>query len=202
MLDLLIGTGNVGKVNEYRALLAGVPVNLFDLHDVGLADLDVEEDGGTLEANARLKARAYADAGGRLTLADDTGLIVDALGGAPGIYPARYGGPGLTMAQRRARLLAELAGIPAAERSARFVCVIVAAHPQAGEMLSFEGVCEGQIALAEAEGEHGFGYDAIFIPQGSDRPLSLMPMAQKNQISHRGQAVRRLIPYLLSLANG
>ncbi|MBC6936657.1 MAG: RdgB/HAM1 family non-canonical purine NTP pyrophosphatase [Chloroflexi bacterium] len=198
-MDVLIGTSNAGKLNEYRMLLTGVPVKLFDLFDVGLADLEVDENGETVEANARLKARAYAEAGGLLTLADDTGLFVDALGGAPGVYPARYGGPGLTMAQRRAKLLSELAGVPAAQRRARFVCVIAVANPQTGEVTSFEGVCEGHIAMDESEGEYGFGYDAIFIPQGQNRPWSHMPMAEKNQISHRGQAARRLMPYLLGL---
>jgi len=105
-LKLLIATSNPGKMREYRQLLADAPVNLVGLADVGLADMSVDESGTTLEANASLKARAYARASGLTALADDTGLFVDALGGALGVYPARYGGPGLTMAQRREKLLA------------------------------------------------------------------------------------------------
>src|SRR5690606_556572 len=123
-MDLLIATSNPGKVREYRTLLADVPANLLGLNDVGLGDMDVEESGDTLEANASIKAQAYAQVSGLLTLADDTGLFVDALDGRPGVYPARYGGPGLTMQQRRQKLLAELGDTPDAQRTARFVCVI------------------------------------------------------------------------------
>lgn len=199
-MDLLIGTGNAGKLNEYRVLLADVPARLLNLHDVGLADMDVDESGDTMEANARIKAGAYARASGLLTLADDTGLMVDALNGAPGVHAARYGGPGLTMAQRRAKLLDALAGIPDEQRTARFVCVIVLAHRHSGETTAVEGVCEGRIARAEAGGEHGFGYDAVFIPQGYDLPWGLIPMDYKNRISHRGQAAQKIVPHLLRLA--
>jgi XTP/dITP diphosphohydrolase len=195
-MDILIGTSNMGKLNEYRALLAAVPARLLNLRDVGLANLEVDETGATLEANARLKALAYAGASGLLTLADDTGLEIDALGGAPGIYPARYGGPGLTMAQRRAKVLAELAGVPDEQRTARFICAIVAADPRSSAVMAVEGRCEGQIVQTEAPSEHGFGYDAIFIPQGYAMPWSLIPMAEKNPISHRGRAAAQIIPWL------
>lgn len=199
-MDLLIGTGNTGKLNEYRRLLAGVPVRLLNLHDVGLADMDVDESGDTLETNARIKALAYSRASGLLTLADDTGLMVDALDGAPGVHAARYGGPGLTMAQRRTRLLNALADMPDEQRTARFACVIVLANPNSGETVAVEGKCEGRIARVEAEGEHGFGYDALFIPLGYDLPWSQIPMEDKNRISHRGQAARKIIPWLRQMA--
>ena len=201
MVELLIGTGNAGKLKEYRTLLAAVPLRLLNLHDVGLAQMDVDESGTTVAANAQIKAVAYAQASGLPTLADDTGLMVDALNGEPGVYAARYGGTGLTMPQRRALLLEKLAGLPDAQRTARFTCAIVLADPRAdGSPLVVEGVCEGRIADEEAEGEHGFGYDALFIPQGYDIPWSRVPLDEKNRISHRGQAARQIIPHLLRLA--
>lgn len=198
-MELLIGTGNAGKLNEYQVLLADVPLRLLNLHDLNMADLDVDESGDTMEANARIKALAYSRASGLLTLADDTGLMVDALNGAPGVHAARYGGLGLTMAQRRARLLAEMAHVPDEQRTARFVCVIALANPQTGELVSVEGTCEGHIARAEAQGEHGFGYDAIFIPNGYGVPWSQIPMDDKNRISHRGQAAQKIVPHLRRL---
>lgn len=199
-MDLLIGTGNAGKLHEYQVLLAEAPVRLLNLRDVGLADAEADESGDTVEANARIKALTYSRASGLLTLADDTGLMVDALSGAPGVHAARYGGADLTMAQRRAKLLAALTDVPDEQRTARFVCVIALANPQTGELVSVEGVCEGQIARAEAPGEHGFGYDALFVPAGHDIPWSQIPMDEKNRISHRGQAARKIIPVLKQLA--
>ncbi len=198
-MELLLGTSNAGKLNEYQVLLAEVPVRLLNLRDVGLADMEVDESGDTVEANARIKALAYSRASGLLTLADDTGLMVDALNGAPGVHAARYSGPGLTMAQRRARLLAELARVPDEQRTARFVCVITLANPQTGELVSVEGTCEGHIARYEVEGEHGFGYDALFVPVGYTMPWSQIPMDEKNRISHRGQAARKIVPHLRRL---
>lgn len=195
-MDLLIATTNPGKVREYQSLLAELPLKLLNLTDVGLADMEVEENGTTLEANATLKATAYTRASGLRVLADDTGLFVDALGGAPGVYPARYGGPGLTMAQRRQKLLAELANVPDKQRTARFMCVIALGDPDTGEVQTVSGTCEGRIARQEDDGGEGFGYDALFIPQGYDIPWSRVPLAEKNRISHRGQAARKLIPLL------
>ena len=193
-MKLLIATGNAGKVEEYRQTLTGLPLELVGLADVGLGDMDVEETGSTLEENAALKARAYAEASGLSVLADDSGLFVDALDGAPGVYSARYGGPGLTMADRRARLLRELDGLPDEQRTARFRCVIAVAHR--GEMHLVEGVCEGKIAVAEDNGGGGFGYDALFIPMGYERNFSHLSPEEKNRISHRGQAVAAVVPLL------
>jgi XTP/dITP diphosphohydrolase len=198
-MQLLIATSNPGKVREYQTLLAAAPVSLLGLKDVGLADMEVAEDGDTLEINASIKARAYAQASGLTALADDTGLFVDALGGAPGVYPARYGGPDLSMAQRRQKLLAALGDTPDAQRTARFVCVIAVAQGDRLELV--RGVCEGRIAWTEDDGPEGFGYDALFIPQGYDLPWSRIPLAEKNQISHRGQAARLIVPILQALAN-
>ncbi|MCB9452254.1 MAG: RdgB/HAM1 family non-canonical purine NTP pyrophosphatase [Anaerolineaceae bacterium] len=199
-MDILIGTGNAGKLREYEELLAGLPVRCLSLRDVGLADMEVSEDGTTLEANAGAKVAAYAQASGLLTLADDTGLFVDALGGEPGVYPARYGGSGLTTAQRRQKLLRELGSAPFAQRTARFVCVIALAQPGLDAVTTVKGICEGHIALVEDDGDNGFGYDPIFIPQGYDIAWSSVPAEEKNRISHRGQAARQIIPILEQLA--
>lgn len=199
-MKLLIATTNPGKVHEYEILLTGAPVQLLSLKDVGLGGMDVEESGTTLEDNARIKATAYAQASGVLTLSDDTGLFVDALDGRPGVYPARYGGPGLTMPQRRAKLLGELANVPDEKRTARFVCVIALAKGDAIEWA--RGTCEGRIAQADdPEGQEGFGYDSLFISQGYDVPWSRVPIDEKNRISHRGQAARKAVEILERLAN-
>ncbi len=198
-MDLLIGTSNEGKLKEYQTLLAELDARLLDLGAVGLADMEVAEDATTLEENASLKAWAYARASGLVTLADDTGLFVDALGGAPGVYPARYGGPGLTMQQRRQKLLTELAGVPDEQRRARFRCVIAIADLRSEKLTTVSGDCEGKIALSEAEGPAGFGYDALFIPAGYDRPWSQVSQAEKNAISHRGQAARQALKFLMEL---
>ncbi len=198
-MNLLIATTNAGKIREYQTLLAELPFTLLSLNDVGLGDMDVEESADTLEANATLKASAYAQASALYALADDTGLFVDALDGRPGVYPARYGGPGLTMPQRRARLLGELGNIPAAQRTARFRCVIALGHPHNETVQTVSGTCEGHIALEESEGGEGFGYDALFIPQGYTITWSHVPLDEKNRISHRGQAVHQVIPLLRDL---
>jgi non-canonical purine NTP pyrophosphatase (RdgB/HAM1 family) len=202
MMDILIGTSNPGKLGEFEALLAGLDARLLSLRDVGLDGMDVPEDATTLEANATHKARVYAEASGLVTLADDTGLFVEALGGAPGIYPARYGGPGLTMAERRGKLLAALAEVGAGDgaRAARFECVIALCRPQMGEVITVRGICPGRIALEEARGESGFGYDPLFIPDGYTESFSQLPEAVKNQISHRGRAAQMIVVELRRLA--
>ncbi len=197
-MDLLIATTNAGKISELRDLLAAVPARLLSLDDVGLAGLDVAEEADTVEGNAITKANAYARAAGLLTLADDTGLFVDALGGAPGVYPARYGGPGLLMAERRALLLEALSNVPTAQRTATFRAVIALANPLTGQVQTVRGECAGRIAQAEANGSGGFGYDALFIPDGYELTFSDLPAAEKNRISHRARAVQAAIPLLLA----
>ena len=191
---LLIGTSNPGKLREYAVLLADLPVRLLSLRDVGLESMDVEEPFETFEENAAQKAKVYAKASGLLALADDTGLAVDALGGRPGVYSARYGGP--TDRDRYLKLLGEMEGVPDDQRTARFVCVCAAADPTGERLESARGTVEGQIARAPGEGTEGFGYDAVFVPDGYNVVLSAVPMADKNSISHRGNAARALIPAL------
>jgi len=197
---LLIGTSNPGKLREYDALLAELPVHLLSLRDVGLDSMDVEEPYETFEENAAQKVKVYAKASGLLALADDTGLVVDALGGRPGVYSARYGGP--TDRDRYLKLLGELEGVPDDQRTARFVCVCAATNPS-GERIEYgRGTVEGWIAGAPGDGTEGFGYDAVFVPDGYNVVLSAIPMAEKNSISHRGNAARALIPALRRLLGG
>lgn len=196
-MELLIATGNPGKVREYDELLAGLPVTCVGPAELGI-DLEVDESGATYAENATLKALAFAGASGRVTLADDSGLEVDSLDGRPGVYSARYGGPGMGDADRWCRLLVELEGVPWERRTARFRCVIALATP-AGEVTTVEGVCEGIIAL-DARGDNGFGYDPVFYLPDQRCTMAELPEADKNQISHRGQAALAARPLIVALA--
>jgi XTP/dITP diphosphohydrolase len=196
-MDLLIGTTNKGKLREYKALLAEAPVKLLMLEDVGLSAFDVEENGDTIEANAIIKARAYANAGGLAALGDDTGLEVDALGGRPGVHSARYGS---SDRERCEKLLGELGHVPDEKRTARFACVLAIAFPQQENLMTVRGVVEGRIAWSMGGGSEGFGYDSVFIPDGYDITWSAIPLAEKNRISHRGEAAKQLLPLLKNLA--
>ena len=183
MIELVCASANPDKVVEIAALLDGVALLLPRPLEVP----DVVEDADTLVGNARLKAAAICAATGRAAVADDTGLEVDALGGAPGVFAARYAGEGVTYADNRAKLLAELAGVAEPDRTARFTTVAMVVRPDGSETV-VEGVCEGLIALVE-RGARGFGYDAVFIPvDGDGRTFAEMSDAEKNAISHRGRA--------------
>lgn len=197
---LLVATHNPGKVREYAQLLADLPLSVTWLDDVGVAEA-VEETGTTFTENALLKAQYYAALTGLLTWADDSGLEVDALGGRPGVYSARYGGPGLSDRQRYETLLAALAGVPESQRTARFRCVVALATPD-GRTWTTEGAVEGRI-LTTPRGANGFGYDPIFFVPGYDAAMAELPKAVKNQISHRAIAAdhaRRLLADLLAEA--
>ncbi len=183
-----------------RTCLRQLELDWLSLDDAGVTD-DVEETGGSFLANAVLKAQAYAAATGLLTMADDSGLEVDALDGAPGIYTARYGGPGLTPAQRYEHLLRKLNGVPWAHRSARFRCVIALAAPDRSVLSTADGVCEGIIAL-EPIGEGGFGYDPIFFLPERGLTMAQLPSAEKHAISHRGRALQALEPALKNILQG
>jgi len=198
MLDLLLATTNPGKVEELRRLLASVAgLCLHTPQELDLA-LAVREDGADYAANAALKARAYAKAGGMAALADDSGLEVAALDGAPGLFSARYAPQkGATDADRRAYLLMQLAGKPR-PWTARFRSTICVATP-AGALYTAEGQCRGEIIPAE-RGSHGFGYDAIFLLAGGDQTMAELPMQQKNQLSHRARAIAAIKPELERLA--
>jgi XTP/dITP diphosphohydrolase len=190
---ILVATHNPGKITEYADLLSDLHVEWLSLDEVGIT-ADVEETGTTFEENARLKAVFYARESSLLTLADDSGLEVDALGGEPGIYSARYGGPGLDDAGRYRLLLEKLRASGSADRSARFRCVIALCTPE-GEIFTTEGVVEGVIAERPG-GKNGFGYDPVFyIPTLGMTSAGLDP-ATKNRISHRGRAVEAIRPTL------
>jgi len=194
MHELLIATHNQGKLREYRNLLPDW--RILSLHDVGLGGFDVEESETTFAGNALLKARGYGRASGLLTLADDSGLVVDALAGAPGVYSARYGGAGLDDAGRRRYLLEQLQAVPTEQRQARFVCVTLLYDPARDAWAQAEGVCEGQVLLDERDEGQGFGYDPLFQPTGYDLSFGQLPADIKHAISHRGRAAAQ-IPTLL-----
>ena len=195
MTELLIATSNAGKVREALPLLDGLPLRWRSLAEFP-AIAEVEETGATFAENAALKATAYAAQTGLWTLADDSGLEVDALGGAPGIFSARYGGEGASDAERIARLLDELSRTGDSERRARFVCVIAIADPDARLVNTSTGTCEGSIALAP-RGEGGFGYDPVFIPDGYQESFGELPPELKQRISHRARALEAVRSFLL-----
>jgi XTP/dITP diphosphohydrolase len=193
---LLIATNNPGKVKEYADLLDGLPLTITTPAQEGLS-LAVDETGGTFAENAILKARAYARAGGLLTLADDSGLEVDALGGAPGVRSARYAGGEASDEDRYCLLLRNLADVPAEERTARFRCVVAVATPE-GKVHTAEGRCEGVIGF-EPRGTHGFGYDPVFCLSDRGQTMAELSPQVKNQISHRARAVQAALPVLRRL---
>ncbi|MCP5099293.1 MAG: XTP/dITP diphosphatase [Chloroflexi bacterium] len=191
---LLVATHNQGKVKEFSEMLSDLQMAWLSLDDLGVTN-DVEETGITFRDNAILKATAYAQETGLLTLADDSGLQVDALDGAPGVYTARYGGKHLTHAERYQYLLNNIKDVPWDARSARFRCVIVLVSPT-GELLGeAAGACEGMIALAPA-GDGGFGYDPVFYMPERDKTMAEVETAVKHQISHRGRAMKQIEPIL------
>lgn len=198
MLKLLIATGNKGKIKELRTLLAGLEVELLTPGDIGL-DLDVLEDGQNYEENAGKKARAYSQASGYVSLADDSGLEVDALGGAPGLYSARYSPkPHATDADRRAYMLENLKGHPRPWK-AHFHATIAIGTPD-GQIIFAEGNCHGEIVPTE-RGNNGFGYDPIFYIPEMNATMAELSMDDKNRLSHRALAVNNAIPALRKLMN-
>ena len=204
---IVLATANPGKLREMRQVLGDLPVRVAALD--AFPDIDApEETGRTFEENARLKALYYAERTGRWCLADDSGLVVDALDGAPGVHSARYAAdrvpPDASRPQRdaanNARLLEELEGVPDERRTARFVCCLALA---AGGRVLLEttGALEGRIGR-RAAGENGFGYDPLFLATGSGRRVAELPPERKNAISHRGQAVRQFALDLGELLEG
>ena len=187
-MRLLIATHNRGKLIEYQEMFADLPFDLVKLDDVGIGD-DVAETGATFAENARAKAEAYARQSGLLTLADDSGLEVDALGGEPGVRSKRYAGATKSDAERIAFLLDKLRNVPASKRVARFQCAIALATPD-GKLWETAGACEGEIAL-EPRGENGFGYDPIFQVAARGARMAELSTAEKNKVSHRARAAEK-----------
>lgn len=190
-MKLLVGTNNIGKVREIHELLADLPFELKSLQD--FAEIgDVEETGATFAENAVLKAREYARQTGLWTVADDSGLAVDALGGAPGVFSARYAADNDA---RIKKLLHEIDKSSDKNRAARFVCVMAVADDSGEIKFTAEGVCEGKIA-EHPRGNGGFGYDPVFIPYGFQLTFGELSSEIKGQISHRAHASAKIIRYL------
>ena len=193
-MKLLVATSNPGKLIEIREILAGVPLELISLAELDLPAPD--ETGETFRDNAEEKATACARKSGLWTLADDSGLCVDALGGGPGVRSARYAP---TDQERRAKLLAALEGVPEARRGAHFFCAVALSAPDGRRVLHEEGRVDGSIARAP-RGSNGFGYDPLFLPaETPGSTLAELGAQEKNRLSHRGRALRRLRPHLALL---
>ncbi|HEX5706278.1 MAG TPA: XTP/dITP diphosphatase [Pyrinomonadaceae bacterium] len=192
--ELLIATRNAGKVAEFARIFADLPLRLRGLAEFSV-EADAEETGETFAENATLKAEFYGARAGIPTLADDSGLEVEALGGAPGVLSARYAGTNASDRQRIERLLRELETTGDDERRARFVCVIALTFPQTDETELFSGECRGRI-IDEPRGGEGFGYDPVFMPEGYSQTFGELPPEIKNRISHRARASAAAARYL------
>ncbi len=197
MPKLLLATTNQGKAREYRHLLEGLPFQLVTPAEAGI-DMNVDERYGTFEENARLKATSYASLSRLIALADDSGLEVDALGGAPGIRSARFAGDEADDKDRVQHLLARLKEVPWEKRTARFRCVIAIATPE-GRTELCHGECPGVIAF-EPKGDNGFGYDPAFYLPEFGKTMAELPPEIKNQVSHRAKAAREAYRMLEQLA--
>ena len=184
---LVVATRNKKKLEELKSLLSDMPIHVLSLLDFPNLR-ETPETGSTFAENAELKAKAAAEATGRIALADDSGLEVDALGGQPGILSNRFAGPEATDRDKYMRILELLEGVPDEERTARFKAVIAIATPE-GETVLVEGTCEGRIAH-EPRGENGFGYDPIFYLPDLRLTMAQLPASEKNRISHRAQALQ------------
>lgn len=192
--QILIATKNKGKVAEFQALFKKYDIQAISLLDLPDGIEDVEETGETFEENARLKAEQISLILNAPVVADDSGLIIDALDGRPGVFSARYAGLEKNDQDNNDKVLNELKDIPMENRTARFICVLAVAIPNE-ETFFVKGYCEGKIALSET-GAHGFGYDPIFIPEGYSKTMAEINPAKKNEISHRGRAISELDEWL------
>lgn len=196
--SLLLGTRNPGKVREIAGILGDVPWEIRSLQEFESIEVPAET-GATYAANAIIKAQFYARATGLCALADDSGLEVEALGGAPGVFSARYAGAGASDADRRTLLLSELAHVPVAQeqRRARFVCCVAISLPDETILNLSEGTCTGTI-IFEPRGSGGFGYDPLFVPDGFHETFAELSETIKNQLSHRARALLKTREFLLS----
>ena len=185
MMKFALATANPGKIDEMREILTELGIEVVSREELGI-DIEVEETGDTFYENALIKARAICEASGMPSIADDSGLIVKALGGAPGVYSSSFGGDGLDDKGRREYLLKKMENME--QRDARFVCTIICMFPN-GDLITAEGESTGEI-LTEPRGTGGFGYDPVFITDGMDRANAELTQAEKNAISHRGRALR------------
>jgi XTP/dITP diphosphohydrolase len=187
---IILSTGNVHKVNEIKGILKDMPFEVVSKDDLGYRDFDVVEDGSTLQENALKKAEELHKLTKGIVIADDTGLFVDALNGEPGVYSARYAGEDATYAENNILLLSKLKDVPKEKRTAHFKTVIAVILEDRSKLLA-EGICRGHIALQE-RGTRGFGYDPLFVVEGTDKTFSEMTEEEKNKISHRANALINL----------
>lgn len=197
-MKLILATKNENKVKELRAMLDGLDVKVFSLFDYPEIP-EIIEDGKSFEENALKKARVVREITGEWALADDSGLVVYALKGAPGIYSSRYAGREKDYAANNKKLLKEMVDIPDERRKAAFVCVMALVSPEGRERI-VEGRCEGVIGH-ELKGEKGFGYDPLFLIPEKGRTMAQLPMDEKNRISHRGRALAQITEVLLDILN-
>ena len=196
MKRIIFATGNEGKHREIREILSDLPYEVISMKEAGIS-ADIEENGTTFLENALIKARAVRDASGEITMADDSGLVVDAMGGEPGIYSARWLGEETSYRMKNAEIIHRLEGVPDEQRSARFVCAAVCVFPDGRELTSVQ-TFEGRIGYKET-GSNGFGYDPIFyVPEKGCYSAELAP-EEKNAVSHRGKALRDLKEQLKNL---
>ena len=194
MQRIIIATSNEGKMKEFRALLSHKDVEIVSMKEAGI-DIDIDENGTTFEENAAIKAKTVCDYSGCLCLSDDSGLVIDFLGGEPGIYSARYLGHDTPYEEKNRIIIDRLKGIPEEKRTARFVCAVAAAFPD-GRVLTVKDTFEGRIA-DEPAGCGGFGYDPIFFFPPADMTSAEMTAEEKNAVSHRGKALRAMKEELL-----
>lgn len=189
MKKIIFATGNAGKMREIREILSDMDVEILSMKEAGI-EIDIEENGTTFEENAMIKAKTISQIAHEVVLADDSGLEVDYLNKEPGVYSARYLGEDTSYKIKNQAILDRLSGIPKEKRTARFVCAIAAAMPD-GEMLVTRETIEGYIGM-EPAGENGFGYDPIFYVDAFDCSTAELTEQQKNEISHRGKALRAM----------
>ncbi len=194
---LVVSTGNEHKIEEIRDILKGLPIEVLSKKDVGLGNLDIVEDGNSLEENSIKKAKGLADKLDYMVLADDSGLFVDALNGEPGVYSSRYGGEEGNYKKNNDKLLEELKDVPLEERKAKFITVM-ALITEDKEILVVKGECKGSIGI-EPKGSNGFGYDPLFVPDGYTKTFAELGDNIKNKISHRAKALENLREKILEL---
>ena len=194
--ELVLASGNKGKLAEFQRLLEGLDVQIHSMKEYPEIG-EIVEDGSTFAENALIKARAVCKATGKPAMADDSGLAVDALNGAPGIYSARFAGEQRSDADNNAKVLQLLEGVEDGKRTARFFCVIAIVLPD-GREYTAEGTCEGTI-LHALQGEGGFGYDPLFYVESLDKTFAELTMEEKNRISHRGHANRKAVEIIRGL---
>jgi XTP/dITP diphosphohydrolase len=198
-MRIVAATQNKHKIQEIQAIMGEFGMMVVSQAEVGLPDLDVEEDGDTFEANSEKKAVEIMARCGEVTIADDSGLMVDALGGAPGVFSARFAGEHGNDGKNNDKLLALLADVEPEKRTARFVSVITMVYPD-GEKIVARGECEGHI-IYQPKGSGGFGYDPLFVPEGFEKTFAELSGKEKNKISHRAKALQNLKLKLQAVKN-